>query len=81
MAKKRKTKAATKKTAKKTKARRKKKIVDVAIGLRHYIRSKIASHGPADVEGASMIARDAPAQVRQQRASARRRLRLHHRSR
>jgi hypothetical protein len=25
--------------------------------------SKVASHGPADVEGASMIARDAPAQV------------------
>jgi hypothetical protein len=47
MAKKRKTKAAAKKTAKKTTKRRK----------------KIASHGPAFVEGRSTIARDGPAQV------------------
>ena len=73
MAKKRKTKAAPRRR------RRRPKLAVRRSSRRRYRsstlhRSKVASHGPADVEGASKIARDAPAQVRQQRASARRRL-------
>ena len=49
MAKKRKTKAAAKKTAKKTKAQEE-EVVDAVIDLRHLLVSKIASHGPAAVE-------------------------------
>ena len=63
MAKKRKTKAAAKKTAKKTTlaGRRRSSRRRYRSSTSH--QSKIASHGPADVEGASIIARDAPAQV------------------